>query len=168
MRESSAWSCRWTTRTCGRSAWRVPCVSSGCSVQVTNSNSDFKICRFVPTRRYDTRTQIRNFFFFFLNPKPVRAKDDSRHFPFPFLFSASSSQPLVLASLPCPSPLIPSLPVLLASLHSLLLHLRQVAQCAVPCPFLADIACHYVSLCRSLIPLLPPSLLFPSTTGEST
>ena len=64
MRESSAWSCRWTTRTCGRSAWRVPCVSSGCSVQVTNSNSDFKICRFVPTRRYDTRTQIRNFFFF--------------------------------------------------------------------------------------------------------
>jgi len=37
-----------------------------------------------------------------------------------------------------------------------------------PSPFLADIACHYVSLCRSLIFLPPPSLLFPSATGEST
>jgi len=42
------------------------------------------------------------------------------------------------------------LPALLASIHSLLLYLRQVAQCAVPCLFLADIACHYVSLYRSL------------------
>jgi len=38
----------------------------------------------------------------------------------------------------------------------------------VPCPFLTDIACHYVSLCRSLIFLPPPSFLFPSATGEST
>jgi len=37
----------------------------------------------------------------------------------------------VLASLPIPSPPpLPSLPTLLASLHSLLLHLRQVAQCS--------------------------------------
>jgi len=34
--------------------------------------------------------------------------------------------------------------------------------------FGTDIACHYVSLCRSLIFLLPPSVLFPSATGEST
>ena len=82
-------------------------------------------------------------------------------------FSPSSLHPSpVLASLPIPSP--PSLPTLLASLHSLLLHLRQVAQCSVPCPFLTDIACHYVSLCRSLIFLPPPSVLFPSATGEST
>ena len=38
----------------------------------------------------------------------------------------------------------------------------------MPCPFLADIACHYVSLCRSLIFRPPPSFLFPSATGEST
>ena len=74
----------------------------------------------------------------------------------------------VLASLPIPSPPLPSLPTLLASLHSLLLHLRQVAECSVPCPFLTDIACHYVSFCRSLIFLPPPSFLFPSATGEST
>ena len=84
-------------------------------------------------------------------------------------FSPSSPHPSpVLASLRIPSPPLPSLPTLLASLHSLLLHLRQVAQCSVPCPFLADIACHYVSLCRSLIFLPPPSFLFPSATGEST
>ena len=39
-------------------------------------------------------------------------------------------------------------------------HLLQVAQCAVPCPFLADIACHYESLCRSTITVPPPG--FPS------
>jgi len=84
-------------------------------------------------------------------------------------FSPSSPHPSpVFASLFTPSPPLPSLPTLLASLHSLLLHLRQVAQCSVPCPFLADIACHYVSLCRSLIFLPPPSFLFPSATGEST
>jgi len=84
-------------------------------------------------------------------------------------FSPSSPHPSpVLASLPIPSTPLPSLPTLLASLYSLLLHLRQVAQCSVPCPFLADIACHYVSLCRSLIVLSPPSFLFPSATGEST
>ena len=84
-------------------------------------------------------------------------------------FSPSSLHPSpVLASLPIPSPPLSSLPTLLASLHSFLLHLRQVAQCSVPCPFLADIACHTVSLCRSLIFLPPPSLLFPSATGEST
>jgi len=33
--------------------------------------------------------------------------------------------------------------------------------CAAPCHFLADVACHYVLLCRSLIPFPPPSLLFP-------
>jgi len=64
--------------------------------------------------------------------------------------------------------LLPSLPALLASLHSLFLHNRQVAQCSVPCPFLTDIACHYVSLCRSLISPPSPSLHFPSATGEST
>ena len=85
-------------------------------------------------------------------------------------FSPSSLHPSpVLASLTIPSPPpLPSLPTLLASLHSLLLHLRQVAQCSVTCPFLTDIACHYVSLCRSLIFLPPPSFLFPSATGEST
>jgi len=82
-------------------------------------------------------------------------------------FSPSSPHPSpVLASLPIPSPPLSSLPTLLASLHSLLLHLRQVAQCSVGIP--SDIACHYVSLCRSLIFLLPPSFLFPSATGEST
>jgi len=84
-------------------------------------------------------------------------------------FSSSPPDPSpVLASLPIPPPPLPSLPALLASLHSLLLHLRQVAQCSLPCPFLADIACHYVSLCRSLIFLPPPSFLFPSATGECT
>jgi len=84
-------------------------------------------------------------------------------------FSPSSPHPSpVLASLPIPSPPLPSLPTLLASLHSLLLHLRQVAQCSVSCPFLADIACHYVSLCRSLIFLPTPSFLFSSATGESS
>jgi len=39
---------------------------------------------------------------------------------------------------------------------------------SVPCPFLADIARHYMSLCRSLMSFPPPSLLFPSGTGEST
>jgi len=84
-------------------------------------------------------------------------------------FSPSSPHPSpVLASLPIPPPPLPSLSALLASLHSLLLQLCQVAQCSVPCPFLTDIACHYVSLCRSLIFLPPPSFLFPSATGEST
>ena len=84
-------------------------------------------------------------------------------------FSLSSPHPSpVLASLPIPSPPLPSLPTPLSSLHSLLLHLRQVAQCSVPCPSLADIACHYVSLCTSLIFLPPPCFLFSSATGEST
>jgi len=84
-------------------------------------------------------------------------------------FSPSSPHPSpVLASFPIPPPPLPSLPTLLASLDSLLLHLCQVAQCSVPCPFLTDIACHYVSLCRSPIFLPPPSFLFPSATGEST
>jgi len=83
-------------------------------------------------------------------------------------FSPSSPHPSpVLASLPIPSSPL-SFVMLLASLHSLLLHLRQVAQCSVLCPFLADIVCHYVSLCRSLVFLPPPSFLFPSATGEST
>ena len=64
----------------------------------------------------------------------------------PFSLSGTPTR-LLLASLPIPPPPpLPSLPTLLASLHSLLLHLRQVAQCSVPCPFLTDIACHYVSL----------------------
>ena len=88
--------------------------------------------------------------------------------PSPQLSPSSPHQPPVLVSLPIPSPLLPSLPALLASPHSLLLHLRQVAQFSMSCPFLADIACHYVSLCRSLISLPLPSLLFPSATGEST
>ena len=84
-------------------------------------------------------------------------------------FSPSSPHPSpVLASLSIPSPSPPSMPVFLASLHSLLHHLHEVTQCSVPCPFLADISCHYVSLCRSLIFLPPPSFLFPSATGEST
>jgi len=46
---------------------------------------------------------------------------------------------------------------------------NKKSQCPVPCPFLADtkkknVACHYVSLCRSLIPFPPPSLLFPWTS----
>ena len=88
--------------------------------------------------------------------------------PSPQVSPSSPHQPPVFASLPVPAPLLPSLPALLASSHSLLLHLRQVAQCSVPCPFLGDIACHYVSLCRALVSLSPPSLLFPSATGEST
>jgi len=88
--------------------------------------------------------------------------------PSPHLSPSSSHQLPVLTSLPFPPPLLPSLPALLASLHSLLLHNRQVAQFSVPCPFLVDIACHYVSLCRSLISPPSPSLLFPSATGEST
>ena len=87
--------------------------------------------------------------------------------PSPHLSPSPPHQPPVLASLPFPPTLLPSLPALLASLHSLLLHNRQVAQCYVPCPFLADIACHYVSLCRSLISP-SPSLHFPAATGEST
>ena len=39
---------------------------------------------------------------------------------------------------------------------------------SVPCPFLADIAYHYVSLCRSLISLPPPSFLILSLPGESS
>ena len=90
--------------------------------------------------------------------------------PLPFSqFSPSSPHPSpVLVSLPIPHPPLPFLPALLASLHSLFLHLRQVAQCSVPCPFSTDIACHHVSLCRSLIFLPPPSFSFPSATGEST
>ena len=87
--------------------------------------------------------------------------------PSPHLSPSPPHQSPILASLPFPSPLLPSLPALLASLHSLLLHNRQVAQCSVPRPFLADIACHYVSLCRSLISP-SPSLHFPAATGEST
>jgi len=98
--------------------------------------------------------------------------------PFPFLPSPLPNflhlllirLQTVLASLPIPSHPLPSLPALLASLHSLLLQLCQVAQCPVSCPFSADIPCHCVSLCslRSLIFLPPPFLLFPSATGEST
>jgi len=89
--------------------------------------------------------------------------------PSPQLPPSSPQQFPVLASLPFPSPLLLrlSLPALLA-FYSLLIHLCQVAQCAVPCPFLTNITCHYVFLCRSFIPLPPPSLLFPSATMEST
>ena len=62
--------------------------------------------------------------------------------PFPFLPCPLPSflhPSPVLASLPIAPPTLPSLPSLLASLHSL----RQVAQCSVQCPFLADI----LSLC---------------------
>jgi len=45
---------------------------------------------------------------------------------------------------------------------------HSASRTSVPCPFLADITCHYVSLCRSLISVPPPSLLFPSATREST
>jgi len=37
-----------------------------------------------------------------------------------------------------------------------------------PCPFLADMACHYASLCIFLILLPTYSLPLPSTTGECT
>ena len=87
--------------------------------------------------------------------------------PSPHLSPSPPHQPPVLASLPIPPPLLPSLPALLASRHSLLLHNRQVAQCFVPCPFLADIACHYASLCRSLSSP-SPSLYFSAATGELT
>ena len=87
--------------------------------------------------------------------------------PSSHLSPSTPHQPPVLASLPFPPPLLPPLPALLASLHSLLLHNRQVAQFSMPCAFLADIACHYVSMCRHLISLSPP-LHFPAATGEST
>jgi len=108
-----------------------------------------------------------------LRPLLVRHPRPLGRIPFSFLsspkFSPSSPHPSpVLASLPIPSPPLLSLPTLLSSLHSLLLNLRQVVQFSVSCPFLPDIACHYVSLCRSLIFLPPPSFLFPSATGEST
>ena len=54
--------------------------------------------------------------------------------PSPPLSTPSPQQPPVLASPPLDSPLLPSLPSLLASLHSLLLHLRQVAHCAMSYP----------------------------------
>jgi len=81
-------------------------------------------------------------------------------------------------SLPFPLPLPRCLHLLLSSLpSSRLLHLilpsfppcprfsrhftlsffTFVKSPTVPCPILADIACHYVSLCRSLIHLLHPS-----------
>ena len=53
-------------------------------------------------------------------------------------------------------------------LYVYILQVYRVAQCSAPCAFLADISCHYVPLCRSLIFLPPPSFLFPSATGEST
>jgi len=65
--------------------------------------------------------------------------------PFPFL----------PASLPCPL-LPPSSP------HQS----RGSRPCFSSCFFSSPSL--YVSLCRSLIPRLPPSLLFPSTTGECT
>ena len=107
-----------------------------------------------------------------LHPFLVRHPRPLGRMPFSFLsspkFSPSSPHPSpVLACLPIPLPPVPSLSALLVSLHSLLLRLpsRQVAQCSLPCPFLVDIACHYVSLCRSLISLPSPSLQFPSATG---
>jgi len=87
--------------------------------------------------------------------------------PSPHLSSSTPHQPPVLVSVPFPPPLLPSLTALLASLHSLLLHNHQVAQFSMPCAFLTDIACHYVSMCRFLISLSPP-LHFPVATGEST
>jgi len=91
---------------------------------------------------------------------------------FPFFPALSPVFSIFSSSISCTrvsSEAIPSpLPTFLASLHSLLLHLHQVAQCSVICPFLADITCHDVSLCRSLIFLPPPSFLFPSATGDST
>jgi len=89
-------------------------------------------------------------------------------FPSPQFSPSSPHLSPALVSFPIPPPPLSSLPALLASLHSLPLHLLQVTQCSVSCPFLVDIACHYVSLCRSLIFLPPPSLLFPSATGQST
>ena len=82
-------------------------------------------------------------------------------------FSSSISCPCVF-SYSSPPPPIPAYASCVTSLF--LLHLRQVAQFSVPRPFLADIACHYVSLCRSLIFIPPPSFLFPSATvtGAST
>ena len=58
--------------------------------------------------------------------------------PSPQFSPSSPHLSSVLASFPIPAPLPPSMPALLASLHSLLVHLHQVAQCSVPCPLLAD------------------------------
>jgi len=55
--------------------------------------------------------------------------------PSPPLPPPTPQQPPVLASLPIDSPLLPSLPSLLASPHSLLLYLRQVTQFIVPCRY---------------------------------
>ena len=94
--------------------------------------------------------------------------------PFPFLPSPLSRFLYLLPSVSCPRvssrsfppPPIPACASCFTSLSSSSPLSRRTV--FVPCPFLAHIACHYVSLCRSLISLPPPSLLFPSATGEST
>ena len=90
--------------------------------------------------------------------------------PSPPLKIPSPQQPSVLASPPLRSPLLPSLPSLLASLHSLLLHLCQVAQCTVKSPILADIA-RPVTMClcvglSSIFPICLPPPTLPSTLKE--
>jgi len=111
------------------------------------------------------RTRVR-LNWILLHPFLTRHTRPLGRIPFPFLPSPLPSflhlfliLHLSLRLFLFPSPPLPSLPALFASLHSLLPHLRQVAQCCVPCP-LTDIACRYVSLCRFLIFLAPPSLLF--------
>ena len=93
----------------------------------------------------------------------------------PFLFSPALCTQFYPSS-PHPSPVLASLPVPSPPSHACLRFLRHftlffftfVKSHNVPCPFLTDIACHYVSLCRFLIFLPPPSFLFSSATGQST
>jgi len=63
-------------------------------------------------------------------------------YPLPPSFSIQSAG---FASLPFHSHLLLSLSALLASFHSLRLLVCQIAQFSVPCLFLIDIACHYIS-----------------------
>ena len=66
-------------------------------------------------------------------------------FPTSYTFSSKSSSP---ANVPC----LPSLPALLTSFHSCLLHLQHVTMFSVTCPFLTDMP---VGMCPSfLIPFL--------------
>ena len=94
-----------------------------------------------------------------------------RRIPFPFLrspfpassiFSSSASRPRFSSFFFSPPPI----PARAPCVTSLLFFTFIKSHSTVPCPFLADIACHYVTSCRSLISVPPPSLLVPSATGS--
>ena len=72
--------------------------------------------------------------------------------PAAYTFSSAASRPRVSSTSFSP----PSLPALSSRVTSLSSSSPSSSR-PVPCPFLADINCHNVSLCRSLIPLPHPS-----------